>query len=351
MMPPRRKPRVAVLMGGTSHEREISLQSGATVFAHVDRRRYVRRAVCLLPAAHAKLLPVNAVPSAAAWERVPARSLLDTFAALRAWRVDVAIPVLHGVGGEDGVLQGFLEMLGIAYTHSNVCGSAVTMDKELSKRLYISHGIATPAYAVITGNHALAGQLRALRLGWPVVAKPPRLGSSVEVHIVRDRAGLTACVQRLLRLDTRVLVEQYIHGRELTCAVLQRRPDAAPEALPVTEIVPVHSPFFDFEAKYTAGASREITPARVPPAVARRVQATAVACHRALHCGGVSRTDFMLDGRRRLFALETNAIPGMTPLSLLPQAAAAAGISFSALLDILIDHAVRAGRRAAVAGR
>jgi D-alanine-D-alanine ligase len=342
---------VAVLMGGASHEREISLQSGATVFAHVDRRRYMRRAVCLLRAAQAKLLPVNATPTAAAWERTPARPLLEVFAALSAWRVDVAIPVLHGVGGEDGVLQGFLEMLGIAHTHSSVCGSAVTMDKELSKRLYVSHGIATPAYAIIKRNHAVTNQLRAVRLGWPVVAKPPRLGSSVEVHIVHDRARLTACVRRLLRLDTRVLVEQYIHGRELTCAVLQRRPDADPAALPVTEIVPVNSPFFDFKAKYTAGASREITPARVPAAVARRVQAAAVACHQALQCGGVSRTDFMLDARGRLYALETNAIPGMTPLSLLPQAAAAVGISFSALLDILIDHAVRAGQRSDAAGR
>ncbi|MCX7002661.1 MAG: D-alanine--D-alanine ligase [bacterium] len=335
--------RVAVLMGGWSHERAISIQSGTVIFSHLAPARYLCRAVDLTMDRRARMLAPGCVPNEAAWRRARPQGLLDAFRALQRWGVEVVIVALHGAGGEDGVVQGFLEMLRLPFTHSGVRGSALAMDKEISKRLYASHGIPTPEYLIIDRARPRAAQLRAVRLGWPVVAKPPCLGSSFEVHIVPDAPSLRRVVQRLLALDDRVLLERHVRGREFTCAVLQRTPQAAPAALPVTEIVPVASPFFDFQAKYTAGATREITPAKISARMARELQRQAVACHRALHCGCVSRTDFMTDARGRAFALETNTIPGMTATSLLPQAAAAVGISFAALLDIMINYALLQG--------
>jgi D-alanine-D-alanine ligase len=335
--------RIAVLMGGWSHERDISIHSGTVIFSHLAPARYLCRAVELTTDRRARVLAPGCVPHAPARRRARPQGLLDAFRALQRWGVEVVVVALHGVGGEDGVVQGFLEMLGLPFTHSGVRGSALAMDKEISKRLYDSHGIATPDYVVITRARPLAAQLRAVHLGWPVVAKPPCLGSSFEVHIVPDAPALRPVVRRLLALDERVLLERYVRGREFTCAVLQRTPQAAPLALPVTEIVPVTSPFFDFQAKYTPGATQEITPAKIPARVARAIQQQAVACHGALHCGGVSRTDVMMDARGRTFALETNTIPGMTATSLLPQAAAAVGISFAALLDIMINYALLQG--------
>jgi D-alanine-D-alanine ligase len=340
LAPPRR---VAVVMGGWSHERDISLRSGAEILRHLAPARYQWRAVELTDDRRARLFAPGCAPEAAARRRIRPQALLDAFRTLRRWGVDVVVVALHGIGGEDGVIQGFLETLRIPYTHSGVRGSALAMDKEISKRLYGSHGIATPPYVVIRREQPFEAQLRAVRLGWPVVVKPPCLGSSFEVHIAPDAAALRTAVRRLLALDARVLVERYVRGREFTCVVLQRTPATPPVALPVTEIVPVASAFFDFDAKYTAGATREITPARIPARIARVLQRDAVACHRALHCGSVSRTDFMMDARGRAFALETNTIPGMTATSLLPQAAAAVGISFGALLDIMIEYALLQG--------
>ncbi len=337
------KRRVAVLLGGWSHERDISIRSGTVIFSHLAPARYLCRAVELTSDHRARVLAPGCVPHDAAWRRARPQGVLDAFRALQHWGVEVVIVALHGVGGEDGVVQGFLQMLGLPFTHSGVRGSALAMDKEISKRLYDSHGIPTPEYVMIRRARPLAAQLRAVRLGWPVVAKPPCLGSSFEVHMVPDAPALRTTVRRLLALDERVLLERYVRGREFTCAVLQRTPQAAPIALPVTEIIPVASPFFDFQAKYTAGATREITPAKIPARGAREIQQQAVACHRALHCGCISRTDFMMDARGRAFALETNTIPGMTATSLVPQAAAAVGISFGALLDIMIEYALLQG--------
>jgi D-alanine-D-alanine ligase len=337
---------VAVLMGGWSHEREISLLSGANMYSHLAPARYSRRALDLVEPGCARLRPPDGALDALPWERVPGMPLLRAFDELLDWGVDVAVIALHGSGGEDGTLQGFLQTLGIPYTHSGVRGSAVSMDKILSKQVYHACGIPTPASVVVHAGDEVERMLADAGLALPVVVKPPCLGSSFEVFIVHKPHELHEAVAHLLTLDARVLVEQYIPGRELTCCVFQPAPNAPPRALPVTEIVPVDSSFFDFRAKYTAGASREITPAEIDAALTVRVQELACHCHTALHCESVSRTDLMLAGNGELLVLETNAIPGMTETSLLPQAAAAVGMSLEDVLDAMIAfarsrHAIR----------
>jgi len=330
--------RVAVLMGGWSHERAVSLRSGAAMVSQLDPGRYDRRAVNLLEDRQALVLEPGTEPTDAAWQAARPMPLLEAFRVLAAWPVDVAALALHGAGGEDGTLQGFLETLGIPYTHSGVAGSAISMDKEVSKLLYTAHGIATPRHVIVRPGDdpvACAGDL-----GWPVMVKPPCLGSSFEVYVAADAAALRAACASLFAIDRRVLVEQFIRGREFTCAALQRRYGGKTEALPVMEIVPKSGTFFDFKAKYTPGATSELTPAPIAAELAARIQDTAVRCHEALQCEGVSRTDFMLDAAGSLFALETNAIPGMTELSLLPKTAKVAGISFAQLLDLMIEFAL-----------
>jgi D-alanine-D-alanine ligase len=310
------------------------------MFAHLDPARYERRAVQLLADRTVRVLPPDTAPDAAAWPAAAPQSLLDAFRALVAWRMDVAALALHGAGGEDGAMQGFLETMGVPYTHSGVTGSAVSMDKEISKFLYDAHAIATPRHVTVRPGDDPVARAEQAGLGWPVVVKPPCLGSSFEVHIAHDAAALRAAAAALLRIDDRALVETFIRGREFTCAALQRRFAGPVEALPVTEIVPVTGTFFDHQAKYTPGATRELTPAPIDDDLARRIQEAAVRCHAALHCACVSRTDFMLDAAGMLFALETNAIPGMTETSLLPQAADKAGLSFAALLDLMLEFAI-----------
>ena len=341
----RRRLRVAVLMGGWSHERSVSFMSGETMFAHVAPERYEKRAVQICADGALKLLPPGVAPATAAWRAARRMTLTEGFAALQHWGVDAVVLALHGAGGEDGVLQGFLETLGIPYTHSGVRGSAAAIDKVISKQVYLACGIPTPACRVVTPDDGLAA-LSGGSLAFPLVVKSPCLGSSYGVHIVDAPAALQRAVRQLWKIEPRVLIERYIDGRECTCAVLERRYGAPAEALPVTEIVPVSSTYFDFKAKYTKGASREITPAEIAPRIARRIQAIAVRCHQALQCESVSRTDFRLSPAGAVFALETNTIPGMTGTSLLPQAAAVAGISFAELLDMMIDYAVQRAAKA-----
>lgn len=344
--------RVAVMMGGWSHERGISLQSGTTMFTHLKGPRYTVRVVELMPDRRARVLAPDVAPEPAALEAVRPVSLLSALQELVDWHVDVAMLALHGAGGEDGVVQGALELLGIPHSHSRVTGAALSMDKVVSKCMYAAYGIPTPPFYVVTVANEALTQHEVSGFGWPVVLKSPCLGSSFEVHIVRAPEAYVRTVEHLLEVDERVLVERYIEGREFTCAVLQRRYGAAPEALPVTEIVPVRSEFFDYHAKYTPGATREVTPAPVDAEVTRTIQELAVRCHMALQCESVSRSDLRMDREGRLYVLETNMIPGMTKLSLLPQAARHAGISYRKLVELMVEYAIaRAAVRNAWARR
>jgi D-alanine-D-alanine ligase len=306
-----KKMRVALLAGGKSAEREVSLKSGEQVFQVLDKQRYEV----------IRFDPRDDLP----------RLAQD------AASIDVALIILHGRLGEDGTIQGFLDLLNIPYQGSGVLGSALAMNKILSKKLYAQADLPVAPFVVVdrTGSEGASKVLD--ELGLPVVVKPEHEGSSIGLSIVRSADQLPKAFEDAWRFDRRCLVEKFIPGLEITGGVLG---NDSLQALPLVEIIPgANHEFFDYAAKYTPGASNEICPARLSPELTSKAQEYAMRAHRALCCQGYSRTD-MIVSDNEIFVLETNTIPGMTQTSLLPQAAAAAGISFSALLDRLIELAL-----------
>jgi D-alanine-D-alanine ligase len=298
---------VGVLMGGWSAEREVSLRSGRTCAEALGRLGY-------------RVTEIDV-----------ARDIATLLTDLRP---EVALNVLHGRPGEDGTLQGMLEILGIPYSHSGVLASALAMQKDVAKELFRAAGVPVPEGMVVSRFEAGAKHL----LPPPYVIKPIAEGSSVGVFIVtEDRAHPP---QELYREDwaygERVIVEKYIAGKELTCAVV------GTEALGVIEIVPAVR-FYDYEAKYAPGGSKHLLPAPVSSFVYQQARRLALAAHRALGCRGVSRADFRYDDRIEgtggLVCLEVNTQPGMTQTSLVPELAAHAGISFDELVKWMVEDA------------
>jgi len=298
---------VAVLMGGWSAEREISLRSGKACADALVRRGY-----------RVTRIDVGR----------------DIAAVLTTVKPDVALNVLHGRPGEDGTLQGILEILAIPYSHSGVMASAVAMQKDVAKALFTAADVPVPTGSVVSRLEAAKGHV----LAPPYVIKPIAEGSSVGVFIVREDHAHPP--QELTRADwpygERVIVEQYIPGKELTCAVM------GAEALGVIEIVPTVR-FYDYEAKYAPGGSKHLLPAPVSPFVYQEARRLALAAHRALGCRGVSRADFRFDDRVEgtggLVCLEVNTQPGMTETSLVPELAAHAGITFDELVQWMVEDA------------
>jgi len=297
---------VAVLMGGWSAEREISLRSGKACADALERSGY-----------QVSRIDVDR----------------DVAATLRARKPDVALNVLHGRPGEDGTLQGLLEVIGIPYSHSGVLASALAMKKDIAKSVLKSAGVPVPGGMVAARKEAAKRHL----LPPPYVIKPVAEGSSVGVFIVREDHKHPP--QELTRADwafgDQILVEPYIPGKELTCAVMGDR------VFGVIEIVPTVK-FYDYEAKYAPGGSKHLLPAPIAADVYREVQRLALAAHRALGCRGVTRSDFRFDdslGVKGLFCLEVNTQPGMTETSLVPELAAHAGTSFEDLVRWMVEDA------------
>ncbi len=305
---PMNKIRVALLSGGRSGEREISLRSGRQVAQALDPDKYD------------------------VFHYDPATDLNRLIS--DAGRLDVALIILHGRWGEDGTIQGLLELIGLPYQGSGVMASALCMDKRASKDLYRLHGLPVPRDVVLDSRQPWDAAAIAAGLGLPCVVKPASEGSSLGMTIARNLDELESGLKEAFKLDRYVLVEEFIEGREITVGVLG---NDGLEALPCIEIIPGREySFFDYRAKYTPGATQEICPAEIPDDLARKAQELGLAAHRALYCRGYSRTDMMLrDGK--YYLLETNTIPGMTEVSLFPRAAKAAGYSFGALMDRLIE--------------
>lgn len=301
---------VALLAGGTSGEREISLSSGRGAQAALEEAGFV---VSVLDPADANDL----------------KKLIDG-------KFDVAFLCLHGKGGEDGSIQGFLETIGLPYTGSGVWASSLAIDKEKAKLFYRAAGIPTPESLVITRDNLFSVEDIKARLGERCVVKPNTEGSSLGVYIVGSDDDLGECIDQAFKVGERLLVERYVEGTELTVAVIG---SDDPQALPIIEIIP-QSDSYDFESKYAPGGSQHICPARLSEEVAQRVSELAVKAHRALGCSGVSRSDFLLEEDGTAWILETNTIPGMTATSLLPDAARAAGISFPDLCTMLVGYAL-----------
>jgi D-alanine-D-alanine ligase len=308
------KKRVVVLMGGRSSEREVSLASGREVLNYLNPDRYAVES--LDPATDLGVL------------------------VSRASEFDVAFPALHGPLGEDGTIQGLLELLSIPYVGSAVLSSALCMDKAATKSVYRASNLPVASDMVVSkgSDPGLWAKKAVEAFGSPVVVKPLNQGSSVGLTIASDWTEAAKALDEAWKLYPAALIESYVSGRELTVAVLGNREC---RALPPIEIVPGSDhKFFDYVAKYTPGQAQEICPARLTPEETRKVSDLAVAAHKALSCRGLSRTDFMLSEKGDFVLLETNTLPGMTSNSLLPKAAAAAGLPFGALLDELISLAL-----------
>jgi D-alanine-D-alanine ligase len=298
---------IALLSGGDSPERQVSLDSGNQVFKALNKEKY-------------RVLRFD-----------PKTDLAEL--AGSAPDIDAALIVLHGPLGEDGTLQGMLDLLDIPYQGSGVLGSALAMNKLFSKKMYEKNGMLAPPYTVVTNIEDANPDRIAGELGLPLVVKPVVGGSSIGMSLVKSAEAIPRALRRALEQDRSALVEAYLPGTELTCAVIG---NDHLETYPVVEIRPGEDhDFFDYTAKYTAGATSEICPANIPENIAHQVQAIAKTAHTALGCRGYSRTDVILS-RDSIYVIETNTIPGMTRTSLLPLSAQAAGVDFSTLLDRLI---------------
>jgi D-alanine-D-alanine ligase len=304
---------VALLSGGRSAEREVSLKSGEQVYQALDQNKYEIR----------RYDP-----------RDELARLVD-----EAEDIDVALIILHGRYGEDGTIQGLLDLLDIPYHGSGVLGSALGINKIQSKRLYEYAGLPVSPYLILDRIDPDAQTKIQEVLGLPVVVKPEHEGSSIGLSIVGEASKLKPALDLAGQYDRLVLIEKYIVGTEITGAVLG---NMNPEPLPLVEIIPGEQyDFFTYEAKYEPGATEEICPARLSETLTKKAQGYAVRAHQALRCRGYSRTDMIVsEEEEEVYVLETNTIPGMTATSLYPQAAAAAGISFSELLDRLIELAL-----------
>jgi D-alanine-D-alanine ligase len=298
--------RVAVLKGGRSLERNVSLRSGARVEDALER---LGHEVHGIDVGH------------------------DLVTRLRELGPDVAFVALHGRDGEDGTVQELLDLAGVPYTGSGVAACMRAADKVLAKHAFRDAGIPTPDFFAFSETAfkelGAAEALGAIeeRLGFPIVVKPADQGSALGIKFARSAADVPAALIAAFSYSGRVLFERHVHGRDLAVSVLED------EALPVVEAVPLAEDFYDFEARYEIGRTRFVCPAELEPATTARAQELALAAHRLLGCRGFSRVDLMLDDATgELAVLEVNAIPGMTETSLLPQAAEAAGIGFDQLV-------------------
>ena len=302
-----KKINLALLSGGISSEREVSLNSGEQVFDALDKEKYTI----------IRYDPKTDLP----------RLISE------APRIDAALIILHGPYGEDGTIQGLLELLHIPYQGSGVLGSSVAMNKLATKHMYELAGLPTPPYMVLKQGDRIDAADCEERFGLPLVVKPLEAGSSVGMTIVKSASEIETAAEKAFKHGNAILLENFVDGIEITAGVIGNQ---TLEALPIIEIIPGDAyEFFDYEAKYTPGATKEICPARISDAMTEKAQTYAKMAHRSLFCEGYSRTDMIMQADE-IYILETNTIPGMTATSLLPQAAVAAGISFSELLDRLI---------------
>lgn len=302
--------RVALLSGGISGERVISLASG----------RGAQEALVAAGFPVTMLDPAN---------KEDLKTLIDG-------NFDVAFLCLHGKYGEDGTIQGMLEILGMPYIGSNVWSSALAIDKTKSKIFYERAGIKTPRSVTLRSSSDMPIEDILAYVGQPCVVKPSTEGSALGVYIVEGPVEVSAAIEKALEIDTEVLVETFVSGTELTVAVLGNE---EVEPLPIIEIVPINE-FYDYESKYAPGGSQHICPARISDAATKKVQDIAILAHKALGCSGVSRSDVIMDDAGECWVLETNTIPGMTGTSLLPDAGRAVGIEFPELCTRLVKLAL-----------
>ena len=327
----KKKIKVVVLMGGKSPEHEISIISGREVVGNLDKKKY-------------EVLPIIIAKDGKRWRlaskkailtlpdplkfkgtrkdiTIPQSKELQGVAGVADKGIDVVFVAMHGPFGEDGTVQGMLELAGLKYTGSGVTASAIGMDKIMFRKVMRAEGIPVPK----------------LTSKFPCFVKPYNQGSSVGASIVRNERELAKAIKLARKYSDKVLVEEYLVGKEVTCAVLGNED---PRVLPVIEIVPLKGEFFDYESKYTESGAEEIVPARISKTLTKKVQDMAAKVYQAIGCRGFGRVDFILKDNKHPVVLEINTIPGLTPMSLLPKAAKEAGYSYPALLEAIIKYAL-----------
>lgn len=302
-----KKIKVAVLMGGKSAEYEISLISGREVIKNLDKRKY-------------KVLPVI-IPQNG-FNQLPKG-------------IDVAFIAMHGTFGEDGTIQGVLDMAGIPYTGPGVLASAIGMDKIIFRKVMDAEKIPISKCVILPKGTKEKIIFKSLG-NPPYFVKPHNQGSSVGTSIVRTKNGLKKALRAVYRYSNFALIEEYIKGKELTCGIIG---NDKPVALPVVEIIPKNE-YFDYESKYASVGTQEIVPARISKDLTRKIQELSLNVYQAIGAKGFSRIDLLLKNNRKPIVLEINTIPGLTPVSLMPKAARAAGISYPKLLDKIINYAL-----------
>lgn len=301
--------KIGVISGGISSEREISLLTGKNIYQSLLESGYNALFIDLKDDFYSKLKEIN-----------------------------LAFLAIHGRYGEDGTAQGLLELMKIPYTGPGVLASAIAINKIMSKKILIYENIPTPEYIGL--NSASGEDLKKMvsviekKFDYPIVVKPNSEGSTIGVNIVQKKDQLKHAIEEAVKYDNKILVEEYIKGRELTVSIIGREP----VALPIIEIKP-KSGFYDYKSKYTKNMTRYIVPAELDKKVANRVSEMALKCHRVLECSGISRVDFILDDTGNAYVFELNTMPGMTATSLVPKAAKAAGIDFALLVEIILDSA------------
>jgi D-alanine-D-alanine ligase len=330
--------KITVLMGGTSSERDVSLASGLRVAEALRSRGHTVTSVdtvrgALTPGEERAMLAGGVMktlpPDQLALARLSSETLPATVRGLgAAQETEIVFIGLHGGQGEDGTLQALLDLTGVPYTGSGHLASALAMDKDLSKRLFREAGVRTPDWLMAPASD---DQIVST-LGLPVIVKPSKQGSTVGLTLVKERGELQAAIVEARKYDDEVMVEQFIPGRELTVGIL------GDTALPVGEIIPKHE-IYDYECKYTPGMAREEFPAKLSPVETRAAQEQALLAFKALKLSGYARIDFRMTADGTFYCLEANTLPGMTELSLIPQAAAAAGITFPELCERIVQLA------------
>jgi D-alanine-D-alanine ligase len=307
-------------MGGNSSEREVSLKSGGAIYNALKGARY-----------HA----------------VPIDTKGDLCAILKKEKIDIAFIALHGGHGENGAVQGLLEIMGVPYTGSGILASALAMDKEASKKAFLYHGVPVPPFQIVNSeklkvksekndSSRFTFHVSRIDFGLPWVVKPAAEGSSVGVEIVKKRADLGGSLKNALSFGGRVIIEQYIEGKEVQIGILNGRVLGGVEVRPSLE-------FYSYEAKYTSGLTEYIFPPALDKKTYGKVRDAALAAHGALGCSGATRVDLIVDAARNPYVLEVNTIPGMTETSLLPKIARNAGLDFIDLIEEILGGVTREG--------
>lgn len=341
-----KKIKVAVLMGGKSPEHEISLITGREVVRNLDKDRYGVLPVVIsrtgekwqsLSPSRLLSLPDPLTLKGTKKELIaPGEKQIQEVKQITDGKVDVTFIAMHGPFGEDGTVQGMLELAGMPYTGPGVLASALGMDKIMFRKVMQSEEIAIPKYIVVEKGKLPIGVSRVLGKS-PYFVKPHNQGSSVGASIAKGRADLHKSLKLAHKYSNKALIEEYIKGIEVACGIIGNR---LPVPLPLVEIVPLKGKFFNYDSKYSESGAEEIVPARISAKLTKRIQQMAVDVYEAIGCRGFSRVDFILKDGKHPIVLEINTIPGLTPMSLLPKAAKAAGISYGRLIDKIVKYAL-----------